>query len=395
MPIVRIAYRLVREHWALFVIYVVVFSISGALMGASVGGSGGSYEPVRPTAAVIDRDGSTLSRAIAAELARTCELVEVEDSTFALQEAAANGFASYVLVIPEGYGRELAETARTGADALGLECIVSYMSAQGSLVNRRVCAYAQELYALTAAGFSEAEAVAMTDEASAENATVVPIKTDTTGIPTGYLVYCQFALYALFGGVCVIVGTGLNSLRQDDVRRRIGASPVAASSHSLQIVMAILLCGVAVWAINAGVGLALYHGELSQTAPTFIGLMLVILFALMLLGTAFGFLVWQLGVRHELIHAIGNISAMVLTFLGGTWISIDHFDPTVRAVAQFTPGYWAVDAMQALARATEIDAALVSEVAANTGVVLLFAAALAAAGLAVGAARRGVEARAA
>ena len=98
---------------------------------------------------------------------------------------------------------------------------MSYMSAQGSLVNRRVCAYAQELYALTAAGFSEAEAVAMTDEASAENATVVPIKTDTTGIPTGYLVYCQFALYALFGGVCVIVGTGLNSLRQDDVRRRI------------------------------------------------------------------------------------------------------------------------------------------------------------------------------
>ena len=216
------------------------------------------------------------------------------------------------------------------------------------------------------------------------------VDTETPGLPVTYLVYCQFALYALFGGIAAIVGVGLADLRLPEVRQRIGAAPVASSAFDGQIAGAIALCGIAVWGINAAVGVALYAGELVRVPAALTALMLVILLALMLVGMAFGFLIWQLGVRRELVHALVNISAMIISFLAGTWVPLANMSPEVLAVARLTPGYWAVSAMGELVRATGVTGELVATVVGNAGIVALFALAVAAAGLAVGRARRAV-----
>lgn len=394
MSIVSIACRLVREHRVLFAVYVLLFSIVGALAAGSIGpASAEDYETARPTAAVVDRDGSTISRALTAYLGNTCELVEVEDTALSLQESAANDYANYVLVIPAGYGDALMAAARTDADAPELECIVSYRNASGALVDQRVRTWAQELYALAAASDAPAsELVGLVADAQLTGVAVQTAPTAETGIPVSYLVYCQFALYALFGGIAAIVGTGLFSLRLPSIRQRIGASCVPQTRFDTQVVGAIVLCGLAVWAINAGAGLALYHAELAPVPPVFVLLMLVLLLALTLVGMAFGFLVWQLNVRHELIHAICNIAAMVVAFLGGTWVPLDNMSEAVTAVARFTPGYWAVSGMQELVRATSVSPDLVRTVLLDAGIVALFALAIATAGLAVGRARRAAQA---
>lgn len=391
MPIVRIACRLVREHRMLFAVYVLLFSLLGAFAAGSLGSSAtaAGYVSARPTIAVIDRDGSAVSQELASYLADTGEMVEVDDTVYALQKAAANNFANYVLIIPEGYGAELIDAARAGHDAPDLSCIVSYMSASGALVDQRVSAWTQELYALAAASDAPAtELVQMVDAAQETGVAVESVPTDETGLPITYLVYCQFALYALFGGIAAIVGTGLFSLRQTEIRQRIGVSCVAQTHFDAQVVGAISLCGIVVWAINACVGLVLYRDALSTVPPLFVQLMLVILFALMLVGMAFGFLVWQLNVRHELIHAICNIAAMIVAFLGGTWIPLDNMSEAVTAVARFTPGYWAVSGMQELVRATSVSGELIASVLTDAGLVVLFAVTIAAAGLAVGRVQR-------
>ena len=99
-------------------------------------------------------------------------------------------------------------------------------------------------------------------------------------------------------------------------------------------------------------------------------------------------MIWQLGVRRELVHALVNISAMIISFLAGTWVPLANMTPEVLAVARFTPGYWAVSAMDELVRATGVTGELVATVVGNAGIVALFALAVAAAGLAVGRARR-------
>lgn len=390
MPVARIAIRLIGEHRVLFVVYVLLFSVLGTFAAGTLGPTTAQYQEATPVAAVIDRDDSPLSRAISAHVAEKSELTVIEDSTEALQDAAARNYASYVLVIPEGYGADLVAAARSGIDAPELECVVSYTSASGSLIDERVRGFAQELYAMAAAwpDASEAELAELVEGAQKTGVAVETVDAETAGLPTTYLVYCQFALYALFGGVASIIGIGLADLRRPAVRQRIGAGPVPGGAFDAQIAVAIVVAGVAVWAVNAGAGIVLYAGELSQVPVALVALMLAILASLALVGMAFGFLIWQLGVRRELVHAIANITAMIITFLAGTWVPISNMTPAVLAVAQFTPGYWAVSAMQKLLEATSVTGELVGGVLGNVGMVALFALAVTMAGLAVGRARR-------
>lgn len=390
MPVARIAIRLIGEHRVLFVVYVLLFSVLGTFAAGTLGPTTAQYQEATPVAAVIDRDDSPLSRAISAHVAEKSELTVIEDSTEALQDAAARNYASYVLVIPEGYGADLVAAARSGIDAPELECVVSYTSTSGSLIDERVRGFAQELYAMAAAwpDASEAELAELVEGAQKTGVAVETVDAETAGLPTTYLVYCQFALYALFGGVASIIGIGLADLRRPAVRQRIGAGPVPGGAFDAQIAVAIVVAGVAVWAVNAGAGIVLYAGELSQVPVALVALMLAILASLALVGMAFGFLIWQLGVRRELVHAIANITAMIITFLAGTWVPISNMTPAVLAVAQFTPGYWAVSAMQELVEATSVTGELVAGVLGNVGMVALFALAVTMAGLAVGRARR-------
>ena len=154
MQVFRIALRLIRNSWPLFAIYVLALSVMGVLMGESVGyveSDGGGFQEELPRAAVIDRDGSEVSQALEAFVRSESTYVELEDSTYALQDAAARDVASYVLVIPEGWGEDMLAAAREGTDAPALETIVSYSGADGTLMDERVRGWAQELYALAAA----------------------------------------------------------------------------------------------------------------------------------------------------------------------------------------------------------------------------------------------------
>ena len=104
---------------------------------------------------VVDRDGSELSAALKDFALKDAVEVHVEDSTFALQDAAAKDLASYVLIIPEGFQEGLVEAAHSGADAPTLETVVSYQGARGALMDQRVKAYVQSLY-----GFASVDAQA-------------------------------------------------------------------------------------------------------------------------------------------------------------------------------------------------------------------------------------------
>ena len=80
-----------------------------------------SFSNDAPKVAVVDRDGSELSAPLTDFALKDAVEVHVEDSTFALQDAAAKDLASYVLII-RGVSKEgLVEAAHSGADAPTLE----------------------------------------------------------------------------------------------------------------------------------------------------------------------------------------------------------------------------------------------------------------------------------
>ena len=71
-------------------------------------------------------------------------------------------------------------------------------------------------------------------------------------------------------------------------------------------------------------------------------------------------------------NALGNILGMVISFLGGAWISFDLLDPSVQMLAHFSPAYWYTGALQAAADMGAATPEAVIPILENMGVMLLF-----------------------
>lgn len=389
MHIFKLAGRVALRHRGLLALYVLMMAAFGFLMAAYVGDDASSYQETRPTVAVIDRDGSALSGAIADFVLGAGTPVELPDTAYALQDAAAKDLATYVLVIPEGYGDALIRAAREGGAMPTLERSVSFQGAQGSLMDEHVRAFAQRLFALLeCTDAAPSEVVSWAAEAQSARVEVGVTESSTTGIPLGYLVFMQFSTYALFGGTAVLIACGMRSLASDQpVHARLLAAGIPEALREAQQALACLGIGAAVWAAMGVLGVLWCSGSLGGSDPMLIALAQVPLLALACVGAAYGYLLWGLGAKGDAVHAAGNMGSMVLTFLGGTWVSQASMGAAVTAVARLTPIWWVIHALSAVYAATEATGALVASVAAQTGLVLLFAAAIAVAGAAIARAR--------
>ena len=82
MSTFRSALRVAWRHPVYLVSYLAILSLMGVLVGRLVADQAAaapsSYEPVRASVAVVDEDGSDLSRALASWAGGRFELVEVK-----------------------------------------------------------------------------------------------------------------------------------------------------------------------------------------------------------------------------------------------------------------------------------------------------------------------------
>lgn len=384
------ALRILWAHRIYLLIYLVVMSLMGVFVASqSIPPSTDGSMPEAPAAvAVIDRDGSAVSRGLATYLGREAELVEVADTQRALQDAVAQESVDCLLVVPAGYGDALVEAARTGVEAPALESSLSTSGAAGLLAQIQAQGWLQAVYGFVdTLGATPEEAVELADqttEAGAE-ASVAPVSEGTRTLQQrlALRVYLAFSEYPIFAAATVCIAVLMRALNQRDVRERILVAPTHAFAHSLQVFGACMLVSLVCWLWIGGLGLVLFGGELPRTDPGQVGVALLALLAYALFAGGVGFLLGQLGIGEEAANAIANIGGMVLSFLGGAWVGLDMMPPAVLDVARFTPSYWTVTAIDgSIVELDSLGAAL-----GTVGIVALFALAVVAAAVAVGRAK--------
>lgn len=384
------ALRILWAHRIYLLIYLVVMSLMGVFVASqSIPPSTDGSMPEAPAAvAVIDRDGSAVSRGLAAYLRREAELVEVADTQRALQDAVAQESVDCLLVVPAGYGDALVEAARTGVEAPALESSLSTSGAAGLLAQIQAQGWLQAVYGFVdTLGATPEEAVELADqttEAGAE-ASVAPVSEGTRTLQQrlALRVYLAFSEYPIFAAATVCIAVLMRTLNQRDVRERILVAPTHGFARSLQVFGACMLVSLVCWLWIGGLGLVLFGGELPWTNPDQVGVALLALLAYALFAGGVGFLLGQLGIGEEAANAIANIGGMVLSFLGGAWVGLDMMPPAVLDVARFTPSYWTVTAIDgSIVELDSLGAAL-----GAVGIVALFALAVVAAAVAVGRAK--------
>ena len=117
MSTFKTSLKVVAAHRLYILIYLVALSLLGLLAGATqAGSSSDQVKQATTSVAVIDRDGSTISRGVRDYVESVGEARPLEDFRQAIQDATAQNRINYMLIIPAGYGQRLQEAIRQGTE---------------------------------------------------------------------------------------------------------------------------------------------------------------------------------------------------------------------------------------------------------------------------------------
>lgn len=395
MSTFRTALRVVAGHPIYLAVYVVFLSLMGVFvvgdMGAATAGEKGGYAAYEARVAVVDRDGTALSNALTAWVSDAFELVDVADEPLALQDGVATGQVDCLVLLPEGFERELLEAARAGDEVPALEVAYGQDVQAGALAAQAASRWVS-LAAAAAALEPQASASEVADlalVAAAERAEVgVRESEGALGGADRLATYLNFSTYSVMSSIVVVAGVSLAAFQRPELRRRTAAGPVSPARLSAGQVVACLVLAVAVWAWTCAVALASSAGALAGTDPALVACALGSVLPFALVPLALAFLLAQLGLSEDAVNACGNIGAMVLSFLGGAWVPLSMLPDAVQAAARLSPSYWVSQAVASALHARELTPELAAELVTCLGIVLLFAVTLFAVGLSLGRARR-------
>ena len=379
MQACRYALEVVAKHPIYLLVYVGFLSLMGLFITSGVypPATSAGYESAEVPFAVIDRDQSDLSRSVAAFLEERGTSVEVADEARACQDAVATGLVDYLLIVPAGFEEGYLAAARDGGDGPRLETVFSFQSMAATLVDTQVNQY---LGLVRAAAVlepdSSPEVLVAQAEASAQKEPRIE-EVSVPGVAVGseaFVFYLMWSAYPLTVAVVVSVGILMGAFNRTDARRRVAVSSTSGLGLGLQKAAAGLVVALLVWAVIMGIGLVAFGYSAFTLAPADLACVLAVELVFVLIPLAIAFLLGQLGCGESVSNTVGNITGMVLTFLGGTWISLDLMPEAVRVVATFTPVYWLGEGLRAAVGDATGSAA--EGVALAVDVLLLFAAAI-------------------
>lgn len=384
MQVFKTALKTFFRHPIYLLIYVVWLSFMGVFMGMSVNDVPSEEYIERPNVAVIDRDGGELSQGLTSFILDNSVPVEVDDTERALQDAVMQERAHYIVIIPEGFSADFAKHADKGTAMPEVQTVVSTQSAAVTMMDNLVDEYLNvaRTYTIALPDGAQDQVVSRTDAAMEHSVDVSVVQvSEAAPVSNGYLLYLQFASYTILLSIAVCSAVVMSRFNREEIRRRISSSPIPQLSTNLQIAAACFVTMLVCWAFVAGLGLAVFGDKLVGVDASVIAAALVSLFCYSLFGLAFGFLIGQLTSSELVMNAVSNIVGLVISFLGGVWVSLDLVGEPIATIAKFTPTYYYNEALHAI-----FDAAgggFTTEVFANLGIVALFALAAFAIGLAI------------
>ena len=391
MSTFRAALRVALAHPLYLVVYTVFVSLMGAFIALSMGTSAPdaatTYEPYPATVAIVDRDGSDVSRAFVEHMASRYDLADVADDPAELQDGVATGRVDCVFVVPSGFGRDLVEAGRGGRELPAVEEAYGVSTQASALAGVEAQRWAS-LAGSAAAMHADADqaAVALLANDAAESRAQVKIRSKNAqawGAADQLGQYLRFGTYAVTSSVIVCVGMVLTAMSDPDLRRRLEAGPQASRSRALATLAACAVLTLAVSAVSAAVGLVALWGPVS-TLPTWqVALAFAANLAFATVPLAIAFLCTQLGAREQILNAVGNVLGMVMSFMGGAWVPLSIMGAGVVAAAHLVPTFWTNDAITTVLDAASPTPAVMGAYLTGVGVTLLFAVAFASAGLAL------------
>ncbi len=295
--------------------------------------------------AVFDADLSTVSKAFTAYLAEHAEIVELEDTEIAVNDALFDGDVYYVIRIPQGFGAQMLDPERNNAELNARGSVYVHLSiASAQLVesyNRTFQVYKQAFGGSIPAGQLEETLDLIRTDLQAEVATRAFQSGDASklgllGLSFNYTFYIVIALLS------AVIGGTLISMENQAVKRRDLVSGIPERQRTFGIFLATLLFSVVLWIILIVILYSWLGFDLlnDSRSPWLIGVSFMHMVAILAIVN---FIITLLRNKGS-VSFFSTVFSLALSFTSGVFVPMEFIQSPVLKVASFMPTVWAVKA---------------------------------------------------
>jgi len=389
MRVFNACLKIIRARLIMLLGFLVAFAGLGLLIAQMNGGQfTGGFEDLSPTFTVISRDDNAIiADGLREYLARFGEENPLPDDPEILQDATFYEASDYIVFVPEGFTENLVSKS-----SLPLERVGVLNNPESHYADMLTNQYVSAVSAYLSAGVGVGVGVGLPDDpqehhlsiqkavASAldelNHTAVIETKnfTDTENLSGRFIIYMQFSTYTLSILVILCVSAILTTFRKNEMTMRNGAAPISGGRITFELSLAGLMMGLVCWAVVCGVGLAGYRGELAGLAAWQIVLPVVNMLVFTLVALGLGVMAGASVSDFALANGAANMISLVLSFLGGVFVPFDMLGKAMQKAAQFTPSYWNLQALQAVADMPAFDRPGLTDFLVPVGMQLAFAA---------------------
>lgn len=369
--------KLVKRNFSILALYLALFITICIFIQVLSGGEGmDNFEEESLDIAVIDRDKSPLSKALAGYLGQHHQLVEIADDPDVIQEELFYRNIYYVVTIPPDFEEKCLEQG----EKLPVTKIPGAYSAY--YVDQQINSFLNDVRILKAAGYSSQEVCKKAAEIQDTQAEINLIdKNGHGGNWAPYAHMFQYMPYIIISSICYMIGYIMIGFRKKDVHLRMKCAAMPQGKQTIQIILGYLVLGVLIWAICMMIPVLMYQKEFLQDAN--ILLYMLNIFAGVLVSLAISFTMSTLVRRTEIISGVVNVISLGMSFTCGVFVPMDVLGKGLKAFAHFLPFYWYETVNQILAENVGFTSGQQWGICQGLGIQMLFAAAIVCVGMVI------------
>lgn len=375
MKVFNLCAKVTKRHLVSLGVYLGIFAVLAVMLTAFNNTSQSlSFEEVRPSAAIVNRDGeSALVRGLEDFLAGYADMVKLEDDREALQDARFFDAVDYILIIPQGFAKDFSQGGGT------LEKNTRFTSAEGYyadlLVNRYLSA--ARAYRQAAPGLSEEEILeAVKADASVQAEVEKKSYLESQPIDESFQVYFRTLPYIMMAVLILAVTTVMMVFNKPDLRMRNLCAPVKLRHVNLQLGLYNVCLGGVVWLVLCAMAFLFYGGRIQGTDVRLVLLILLNSICYLFVCLSVAFLLGNFVKDGGGQNIATNFISLGLSFLGGSFVPLELLGDSVLQVARYTPSYWYNHAVKAISGLVRFDSQALSPVFISMAIQIGFAAAV-------------------
>ena len=363
MTVFKTFFKIVNKYKFTILLYTVMLIIfAGFNMQTSDNSM--SFVASKPDVLIVNNDENRkLTNNLVNYIESNCNIIDIEDTEEARNDALFYRDVNYIIYIPENYSRDF-------LDGLNPEIeIKSTGNGESSYAEMMLTRYIKIANIYQKETQNEEELIDKINNALLNEVQIeVTSKLDTDNLSRATFYY-NFLNYIILAGCVYLICLILSSFREEKIRKRTIISSMNYKKHNRQLLLSNAILTIILWIFYVILSFILI-GDIMFGKH---GVILIInssIFSICSLTIAF--LIGNLINNKNAINGIINVVGLGSSFLCGAFVPIEWLPDNILKIAHILPSYWYIQTNEMVKTMETINLQTLKPILTNMGILLIF-----------------------